>query len=564
MTTPPSSRAGLLAQAVAAQQAGRAAEAEALCRQLVAERPDDAEALHLLGLAHFVQGRPVDAVQTIAAAIAADPTQGLYHFNMGLALDSLGMAADALGCFAAATELAPDLAEAQFRLGLAAQRDDRLDQAVERYRQVLRVAPNHGPALNNLGTALRKLGRAGEAVRHHQAAIALNPDHAEAHNNLALALTDLGRAAEAVDHHRAATRLRPDSPDLHFNLGVALDELGQVDQSVTAYRAAIALRPDFAQAHNNLALALLTRGDMAAGWREYEWRWQAPHLALGRRGFAQPQWRGEPATGKTLLVHAEQGLGDTLQFCRYVPLAAAQGLRVVLEVQKPLTRLMECLPGVARIVGQGEPLPAFDLHCPMLSLPMALEAVVKDIPASPAYLSAPPAAVAEWRDRLDTALPAGALRIGLVWAGQSRLNSPRATAMDRRRSMDPAMLAPLFALDGVALVSLQKTGPAAPAGAPIFDFMDQVGDFADTAALTANLDLVLSVDTAMAHLAGAIGRQVWLMDRADPCWRWMQDRDDSPWYPGLRIFRQPTPGDWPAVVAAIRAQLALLAANGRA
>jgi hypothetical protein len=280
---------------------------------------------------------------------------------------------------------------------------------------------------------------------------------------------------------------------------------------------------------------------MAAGWEEYEWRWRTPRMSAARRDFIQPQWQGEAGEGRRLLIHAEQGFGDTLQFCRYAPMAAARGWRVLLEVQAPLVRLLQCLPGV-EVVGQGETLPAFDAHIALLSLPRIFATRIDTIPAASPYLRANVAGEEAWRARLAD-IPGK--RVGLAWAG-----SPLLLA-DRQRSVPPRALAPLFAVEGWYFVSLQKTGPAAPAEFPLHDFMADAEDFADTAALIANLDLVIAVDSAVAHLAAAMGKPVWLLNRFAPCWRWFGRREDSPWYPTLRIHQQPVPDDWDSVVAEV-------------
>ncbi len=390
-----------------------------------------------------------------------------------------------------------------------------------------------------------------EAVARYRRALALRPDYPEAHNDLGSALAQQGRLDEAVAHYGRALALRPDYPEAHSNLGSALADQGRLDEAVAHFRRALALKPDYPEAHSNLAMVLLAQGDMDAGWAEYEWRWKMPHAVKAARSFAQPRWRGEAAEGRTLLIHAEQGLGDTVQFCRYAPLAANRGLRVILEVQEPLVRLLRGLPGVDRVVGQGEALPPFDLHCPMLSLPLALATATESIPSAASYLHADPAQVAAWRTRL-AAMGSGRLRIGLAWAGNPDLPA------DHRRSLAPDRLAPLFDLSGLHVFSLQKDGPAAPEAFPLTDLMGEVGDFADTAALVANLDLVISVDTAVAHMAAALGKPVWLLNRFDSCWRWQAGRRDSPWYPTLRLYRQPRPGDWAPVLAEVARDLRVL------
>jgi len=297
-------------------------------------------------------------------------------------------------------------------------------------------------------------------------------------------------------------------------------------------------------------MALLALGDMAEGWHEHEWRWKTPQMIDAIRNFSRPQWRGEAAADRTLLIHAEQGFGDTIQFCRYAPLAAARGFRVVMEVPKQLARLLQCLPGVNLIIGTGEPLPSFDVHSPMMSLPWAMGTTKATIPDASPYLRADIAAVENWRRRLATMVGHGP-RIGLVWAGNPRKDKPALVAIDKRRSITLERLAPLFEIYGLHFFSLQKDEPGECGTFPLINLMAEIGDFADTAALIVNLDLVISVDTAVAHLAGALGKPVWLLNRFDSDWRWLLGRRDSPWYPTLRLFHQPRPGDWDSVIAEI-------------
>jgi hypothetical protein len=271
--------------------------------------------------------------------------------------------------------------------------------------------------------------------------------------------------------------------------------------------------------------------------------------------FAEPLWLGQAApAGTRLLLHAEQGLGDTIQFCRYATLAASRGLRVTLQVPRPLVRLLRTLDGVDQVIAEDEALPAFDLHCPLLSLPLALGTTLATVPAAPAYLRADAALAEGWRDRLAAFPP---IRVGLVWAGKPRHDVLSSlVAIERRRSLAAERLAPLLVVPGVRFFSLQSGGPAAPAAFSLTDFMPEMTDFADTAALIANLDLVISVDTAAAHLAAALGKPVWLLDRFDSCWRWLTGRRDSPWYPSLRLYHQPAAGDWDSVLAEVVADLA--------
>ena len=430
----------------------------------------------------------------------------------------------------------------------------RLAEAERLFRQVLAVNPRHADSLHLLGVIAYQTGRHDLAVDMIGKAIAINPREASLQSNLGNLLLQQGRLDEAVASYRRAIELKPDFSEALNNLGNALRAQKQLDEAVASYRRALKLRPDDPEVHYNLATALLARGDMPAGWEEHEWRWKTPQLAPSRRDFAQPQWRGEPAEGRTLLIHAEQGFGDTLHFCRYAPLAAAQGLRVILDLPKPLVRLLGSLSGVDQIVAPGEALPAFDLHCPMMSLPLALRTTIDTIPADVPYLYPDAAQVRFWQGRLG-ALENQGRRIGVAWAGNPRPHILAAAAIGRRRSIAPDRLAPLCELPGLHFFSLQKDGPAAPADFPLIDFMAEMRDFADTAALIANLDLIISVDTSVVHLAAALGKPVWVLDRFNSCWRWLVGRHDSPWYPGLRLYRQPHPGDWNSVVAEVARDL---------
>jgi Flp pilus assembly protein TadD len=426
----------------------------------------------------------------------------------------------------------------------------RLDEAERLLGQVLSVNPRHADALHLLGVIAYQTKRNDLAVDLISKAIAINPREASSHSNLGNLLLGQGRLDEAVASYHKALDLKPNFSEALNNLGNALRAQKRLDEAITSYRKALDLRPSDPEAHYNLAMALLAHGDMATGWEEYEWRWKTPQLINTRRDFAQPQWHGEAAEGRTLLIHAEQGFGDTLQFCRYAPLAAARGLRVILEVPKPLAQLLRSLSGVERIVVHGETPPLFDLHCPMLSMPLALDTTLATIPSDIPYLHADEAQVAAWRARL-AALESQGPRIGLVWAGNPRSQLLSAAALSRWRSIVPDRLAPLFELPGLSFFSLQKDDPAPRGQFPLIDVMDEIEDFADTAALIANLDLVISIDTSVAHLAAALGKRVWLLNCFDPCWRWLVGRRDSPWYSGLRLYRQPQPGDWDAVIAEV-------------
>ena len=433
----------------------------------------------------------------------------------------------------------------------------RLAEAEAECRRQLARQPGQAVTLNTLGNLLDDLGRPEEAEQTYRQAIEAAPDLAEAHYNLGLLLQGQRRLEEAQAAYRRAVAARPSMAQAHNNLGAALRDLRQLDEAMAAFETAIRLRPDYADAQFNQAMCRLLMGDYPRGWAQYEWRWRIGQAGRAQRNLGRPLWLGrEDLSGRTILLHAEQGLGDTLQFCRYAPMVAALGATVILEVQPGLERLLACLDGIPlgrgrmRIMRRGEILPPFDYHTPLMSLPLALGA----LPAPAAYLSAEPQLTAQWARRLGE--PDG-LRVGLVWAGAARPDQPIASAVDRRRSLPLEALAPLAAFEGTRFYSLQK-GPAAAqlaraeglggSGLAIIDHAALLTDFAQTAALIANLDLVISCDTSVAHLAGAMGKPVWILSRFDGCWRWLAEGDHTVWYPKARLFRQTTRGDWTGVI----------------
>jgi len=428
----------------------------------------------------------------------------------------------------------------------------RFAQAQPLLLQLIAANPRDHDALNMLGAIAFQTLQLDTAEELFRRAMAVRPNEATAHSNLGNLLLHQKKLEEAVVSLRRATRLTSTIPQPLNTLGTTLRTLNRLDEAIAAYRKAIPLDPNCPETHYFLAESLLMKGDFAEGWSEYEWRWGTGQMIADRLDVAQPQWRGEAAPGKTLLIHAEQGYGDSLQFCRYAPMAAEAGLRVILAAPAPLIRLLRSLPGIDSFVASGETVTDFDLHCPMLSLPLAFKTTLQTIPGTTPYLHADREQQDSWQSRL-AALPPGK-RIGLAWAGNPiKRNTP--LAIDPRRSITLDQLAPLFDLPGLQFFSLQKDIAEPPAQFPLHNFMPEIQDFADTAALIANLDLVISVDTSTAHLASALNKPVWMLDRADPCWRWLAGRLDSPWYPSMRIFRQKELGNWSTVINEVVAAL---------
>jgi tetratricopeptide (TPR) repeat protein len=444
--------------------------------------------------------------------------------------------------------LEPGHADALHHLGLIAYATGSLDDAAGLIGESLRRTPANAAAHANLALVHHARGDYAAALAECDAALRLQRHYPEAHYNRGNALRELGRLEDAIASYERALRLRPDFLGPLVNRARTLRDLGRFGAALAGNARALALAPDLAEAHLNQAMIHLLQGDFARGLPEFEWRWRDAQLAAARRDFAVPRWHGDAdLAGRTLLIHAEQGLGDTLQFARYAPLLAAAGARVVLEVQPPLKNLLRSLPGGIEVVARGDALPPFDLHCPLLSLPLALGTRLDSIPAAVPYLQPDTSRLASWQARLG---PASGPRVGLIWSGNPDHNN------DRNRSLPLAALAPLFRPE-LEFVSLQPAIRAADLetlhdlSLPLRHFGDDLHDFADTAALASCVDLIIAVDTAGAHLAGALGRPLWLLLPWLPDWRWLLGREDSPWYPTARLFRQPRTQDWASVLNAV-------------
>ena len=549
------------------------------------------------------QRRFQEAEAGFRQALRLNPHLAEAHNNLGNVLKDQGQLAAALEEYQEAIRLRPDYAEAHHNLGVALTDQGQLAAALEQYQEAVRLKPDYAKAYYNMGNVLKEQGQVQTAVAQYQEAVRLRPDYAEAHNNLGGALRVQGRLAEAAAHYQEALRLKPGYADAHNNLGVAFMEQGQLTAAATEYQEAIRLRPDFPNAHSNRALVWLLTGDFERGWPEFEWRWQTKTMRGSRPSFVQPLWDGSSLTGKTILLQAEQGLGDTIQFIRYAALVKNRGGYVIVECQPALVALLQSCPGADRVVAQGSQLLPFDVQVPLMSLPRILGTTPSTIPAAVPYLTADAGLVEHWRQELEWGVGSGewgvgsstkriatapALRtpippplaprltplstphsplptphsplptphsplptphsplfkIGIVW--QCKNFFPE----DYRRSAPLAAFAPLAALPGVHLFSLQKdVDSAVIASAPfaVTDLGELIKDFADTAAALKNLDLLVTIDTAVAHCAGALGVPVWVALQFASDWRWLLKREDSPWYPTVRLFRQKQPGDWDEV-----------------
>jgi tetratricopeptide (TPR) repeat protein len=516
---------------------------------ILVRQPDFAPAHAGRGLALAGLDRLADALACFDQALRHNPADPDTHANRALTLSKLGRPDEALAGFEIALRLNPAHIHALDNRGIVLRTLERFPEALASHDAALVLDSAFVPAHDNRGATLQAMHHYQDALAAHEHALALNPSLAAAHNNRATALQALERYDEALAGYDAAIALRPDDADAMGNRAVPLQMTGRAADAMAGYDAALAIRPNDIGLRFNASLCRLLLGDLEAGWRDFEFRWDSALMAPDRRDLGRPRWSGE--TTGTVLLHAEQGFGDTIQFCRYAPMVADRGVHVVLEVQQGLVRLMRRLDPRITVLARGATLPAFDWHCPLMSLPLALGTPIIAKP----YLHADTDLTEEWRRRLS-ALPGR--KVGLVWAGSPRRQTPVLTAADRRRSIAPRRLVPLASVPGITLVSLQKGEAAAGAqssGLDLLDFTGELADFDDTAALVAELDLVISVDTAVAHLAGGLGVPVWVLNRFDTCWRWMLGRSDSPWYESATVFRQPAPGDWDSVVRAVAAEL---------
>jgi tetratricopeptide (TPR) repeat protein len=605
-------------------QSRRFSEAEECCREILADDPDHAEALHLLGLISAETDRCDQAIEHFAQAIRKNPNNAGYFSNLGTVLQRQDRFEEALKSFDLALSLKPDFIDTWIKLGHVLQRQERfeeallaydhaskiapphtgteknlkqaeafykkgvcfqhlmrLEEACISYGEALRIYPDHLLALRNRGLLLVDLWRGDEALMDLRKAIELEPDSVDTLNNYCIALIflkryeealtildralsiapemvelfnnkgsalkNLGRFDEALASYDRAIALKPDYAKAYSNRGNCLDEMGRCDEALSSYKDALALQPDHVDAHWGTALNRLRAGDLKTGWVEHEWRWKLRFLRIKQRHFGQPLWIGaEPIDGKVLLLHNEQGLGDALQFCRYVPLVAARGARVVLEIDAPLKELLSGLTGVSHCISTGETPPDFDFHCPLTSLPLAFDTTLDTIPSAVPYISVGVHAT-DWRARLGSR---NRPRIGLVWSGNPDHHN------DRNRSVPLRSLLPLLDVDA-QFISLQKDVRSSDEvilreRSDILHLGPELQSFVDTAALIEHLDLVISVDTSVAHLAGALARPVWILLPYVPDWRWLLDREDSPWYPTARLFRQGRTREWHSAVDEMR------------
>ncbi len=581
-------------KAVGHHQAGQLQAAESLYRQVLEAQPDDIETQYLLGtallqlerfeecikllglvaaaqpdvadlqnnlgVAYKALGQWEPAVRAFEAALRSNPDYEQALFNLGALMEDRGLSADAEKCYRRGLHLKPDDTQTLYTLGNVLRQQAKWSEAENCYRNVAQRNPENLDIQIQLGFVLVRQQKFDEAIEVFQRVLELRPDYHEVHNNLSYVYERQGRLEQAVSAARRAITINPQYAEGHNNLGTALKSLRRLEEACDCFRKALELQPQFPLAEFNLGTAKLLQGDFAGGWTGYDRRSET--LGQPQTDYGKPRWDGSPLQGRSILLHAEQGFGDTFQFMRYAPLVKQHAGRVIVHCQKPLTRLLSRCPGIDQLIVEGDDLPEFDVHAPLLSLPRILKTTSQSIPADLPYIFADPQLVERWKQELAAV---DGLKVGICWQGNPEFRQ------DGDRSIRLKHFTPLAGIAGVSLISLQKgdgvdqlqeVAGQLPVKKLGDDFDESSGAFMDTAAVMMKLDLVVTSDTAIPHLAGALGVPVWVALSYLPEWRWMLDRSDSPWYPSMRLFRQTVRGDWDRVFKKIAEQLRQAVSSG--
>lgn len=510
------------------------------------------------GLSHERAGRWQQAEQFYRRACELAPNRADLHTRLAISLYRQGDPYGAAISSRRAVELAPDLAEAWSYLATALGACKKHDQALEAAQRCVELAPDRPQAHLCLGWVHQQAGRFDQAQAEYERAVQIDPRNSDAHRSLAALFDATGQVERAIACLSRALELRPNDVEGWNNLSTLQRRIRNYRGALQAAEMALKLAPGHPLSHGSRGLALLSLGDYINGFAEYEWRWRCENFTTRPRDFDQPMWDGSDPAGRTIFVHSEQGYGDTIQFVRYVPMLAERGATVILECALLLRTLLVGLKGPSRLIVTGMKPGDFDLHVPLLSLPRIFKTTLQTVPHRVPYLSVDTVRQDAWKKKIEAA--GAGLKVGLTWAGNAK--------PDPDRTCPPEMLAPLGQVEGVVFISLQKREgmPQAmrnPPGLNLLDLSDELRDFADTAAVLMNLDLLITIDTAVAHLAGALARPTWTMLPWSCDWRWLQDRSDSPWYPTMRLFRQSAPGDWPSVVSQIISRLREVVRSGK-
>jgi tetratricopeptide (TPR) repeat protein len=590
----------------ALKEIGRYNEALINYDKAISLQPSDANNYSNRGVALQELGRLEEALSSYDKAISLDPNSAEAFSNRGVALQELGRLEEALSSYDIAIKLKDNFSRAYANRADVLQKLSRFNEALSDYDEAIRLEPNNAEVYFNCGNAFKELGRFKEALDCYQSAISFNPkwpeaycnqgsalqalrqldtalvsfnmaidlkpDYAEAYSNRGNALQEMGRLEESLESYDKAIQIAPRLVDAYSNRGLVLEKLKHLSAAIASFDAAIQLDPNLADVRFNKSLTLLLSGNFEKGWQEYEWRWKKHSLIISKqdRFFSKPAWLGDqPLNDKKIYLYSEQGMGDTIQFCRYAPIISNLGAEVILEVQPPLVQLLKQMPGVSDVVRFGDAVPPMiDFHCPLMSLPLALKTTLDTIPKNTPYLKADSTKFFYWQKKLSNV---NGFRVGLVWNGGFRPDQIKLWGINDRRNIPVSKLSKALSDLNVNFYSLQKGDPAESEikllehelwpNENFFNYSNELHDFSDTAALIANLDLIISVDTSTAHLAAAMGKPVWLMNRYDSCWRWFLDRDDSPWYPSLKIYRQSRMNDWDDILERVKTDLEKLNSN---
>lgn len=547
--------AQLIETALGHHREGRLQEAERCYQRVLEQRPSQPDALHLLGVIAHQCGNHTAAVDLIMAALKVAPKLHAGWNNLGEALRALGRHNEAVIAYRNAIAAKPDFAEAIGNLARCHDAMGNRKDSIDTWQRFIRLDPRNIDAYHALATALHTVGQEQQAVACWEKLLSLDPTFYRAHNDIGVVLGQRYFFEKAEKHFFESIRIAPEYAVAYYNLGVIYERQARYADAIHRYEQSIAIDPTAPDPQLNLSLLTLLMGDLPGGLKRYEWRWKLPRVVPLIKPFTQPEWRGEDVAGKTVLIHAEQGMGDTIQFARYCKTVKARGARVLFMVQPPLMSLLKQVDGVDEVVSENDlaSTPPFDVHIPTLSLPLVLGTTIDTVPADVPYLRADPERVARARQNMaaDTNF-----RIGITWAGRPEHHN------DHNRSTELQQFATLAAVPGVTFYSLQKGSAALsnhkqlPANMKMVDCDKALSDFSDSAALLENLDLVISVDTSVVHLAGAMGKEVWTLLPLVPDWRWLVDRPDTPWYPTMRLFRQTRLKNWQDVFDQVAAELA--------
>lgn len=541
-------------KAVQLHQTGNLSEAKAIYERVLKVDSGNLDSIHLLGLIEYQSGNSQAAISLFSRAMSINPHLPDIHNNLGLALMGQGKLQEAINCFKEAMRLDPDFVKAYFNLGNVFKEQKKFSDAVEHYNRALDLAPEFPEVCNSLGNVFKEQGKYEEALEQYRKAISLRPDLAEPYNNIGAVLDEQDKLSDAVQYYKKALQLNPGYADAYWNIGnlLFLKEC-KLDEAIEHYQEAIRLRPNFSEAHFHRGLALLLKGNFKEGWPEYVWRFgQNIEKNASYNNFTKPLWDGSSLKGKRIVVSSEQGAGDCIQFIRYLPLLKELGAYIIFECYGKLLKLFDGFNSIDFLV-EG-PFPAesdiaYDYFVPLLCLPQIFKTNTDTIIKNTPYIASNPELVKQWGNKINS----DSFRVGIVWEGT------RTHFNDRNRSFDLSVFEPLTSMSGVSLYSLQKEITSEQSNLleemNIIALGDSLEDFSYTAAAIENLDLLISVDTAVVHLAGAMGKPVWTLLPFVPDWRWLLKRDDSPWYPTMRLFRQTRPGDWKSVIIQIKDEL---------